>query len=57
MTSELFQVMAYQCGLKYEDLQIMTVGMVLDYIREYLEQHKPAKEKKRKAKQNDFDAF
>jgi hypothetical protein len=49
--------MAYQCGLKYEDLQIMTVGMVLDYIREYLEQHKPAKEKKRKAKQNDFDAF
>lgn len=60
ITTELFQVLAYQSGLKLDDLQLMTVGMVLDYIQEYIEMNDPKKEKKkrtRKATQNDFDAF
>jgi hypothetical protein len=54
----LFQVLAYASGLKLDDLQIMTVGMVLDYIQEYVDHHNPKKNKKpRKATQQDFDAF
>jgi hypothetical protein len=54
---EMFQVLAYQAGLRLEDLNLLTVGMVLDYIQEYIDQQKPTKEKKRKASQADFDAF
>jgi hypothetical protein len=43
--------------LQLEDLHLLTVGNVLDYIKEYIEQNKPQKAKKRKAKQVDFDAF
>jgi hypothetical protein len=50
-------VLAYQAGLQLEDLNILTVGMVLDYIEAYLEQQKPKKAKARKATQADFDAF
>jgi hypothetical protein len=53
----LFQVLAYQSGLKFEDLQLMTVGMVLDYIQEFIDYNNPKKVKKRKATQEDFDAF
>jgi hypothetical protein len=38
----------------------MTVGMILDYIQEYIDMNNPKKKKqrsKRKAKQQDFDAF
>jgi hypothetical protein len=37
----------------------MTVGMVLDYIQEYIDVNNPKKKtkKKRKATQQDFDAF
>ena len=50
-------VLAYQAGLRLDDLQIMTVGMVLDYLEEYIEHNKPKKKRKRKASQSDFDAF
>jgi hypothetical protein len=53
----MFQVLAYQAGLRLEDLQLLTVGMVLDYIQEYIEHQKPKKERKRRAAQADFDAF
>lgn len=53
----MFHVLAYKAGLRLEDLKLLTVGMVLDYIEEYIEQSKPNKEKKRKASQADFDAF
>lgn len=39
---------------------MMTVGMVLDYIQEYIDVNNPKKKKKirtRKATQQDFDAF
>jgi hypothetical protein len=54
----LFQVLAYQSGLRFDDLQLMTVGMVLDYIEEYIDHNNPkGKKKSRKATQQDFDAF
>jgi hypothetical protein len=54
----LFQVLAYQAGLRLEDLQLLTVGMVLDYIREFIEYRNPNKEPTiRKATQADFDSF
>jgi hypothetical protein len=53
----MFQVLAYQAGLHLDDLQILTVGMVLDYIKEFIDYNNPKKEKKRKATQADFDAF
>jgi hypothetical protein len=43
--------------LTIADLEIMEIGMCLDYIDEYIEYSKPAKERKRKATQADFDAF
>jgi hypothetical protein len=49
--------MAYKCHLTLNDLEIMTIGNVLDYIEEYLDQSKPANERKRKATQADFDSF
>lgn len=49
--------MCYRCELTIHDLEIMTIGMCLDYIEEYLEQQKPQKERKRKATQADFDSF
>jgi hypothetical protein len=35
----------------------MTVGMVLDFIQEFIDHNNPKKVKKRKATQEDFDAF
>ncbi|WP_222599342.1 hypothetical protein [Aquibacillus kalidii] len=49
--------MCKQCGIDYDDLEVMTIGMCLDYINEYIEQNKPEKEKTRRAKQSDFDSF
>jgi hypothetical protein len=57
MTTELFQVLSYQSGLRQDDLNVMTVGMVLDYIEEYIDHNNPKKTKKRKANQKDFDSF
>ena len=53
----MFQVLAYQAGLRLEDLNLLTVGMVLDYIQEYIDRQKPNKERKRRATQADFNAF
>jgi hypothetical protein len=35
----------------------MTIGMCLEYIEEWLEQQKPAKDRIVKASQADFDSF
>lgn len=54
----MYLVLCYRCQLTLADLELMTVGMCLDYIQEYLialkNQNKP---RKRKATQNDFDSF
>ncbi|GKV69857.1 hypothetical protein NCCP2716_23550 [Sporosarcina sp. NCCP-2716] len=39
-------------------MEIMTIGMCLDYADEYYEQHDPDKPKRaKKATQKDFDEF
>lgn len=53
----MFLVLCYQSNLTIHDLEIITVGMALDYIQEFVEFQKPSKEKKRKATQRDFDFF
>jgi hypothetical protein len=50
-------VLCYQCQLSQNDLEIMNIGMCLDYIEEYVEAQKPPKQKTRKASQKDFDSF
>jgi hypothetical protein len=49
--------LAYQAGLTLDDLHLLTVGMVLDYIQEFIDHQKPKKKKARKATQDDYDAF
>jgi hypothetical protein len=55
--TELYQVLCYRAKLTFLDLDIMTIGNCLDYIEEYYEQQKPAKERVVKASQAHFDSF
>jgi hypothetical protein len=50
-------VCCYKARLTLADLEIMEIGMCLDYIDEWIEQSKSADQKTRKASQNDFDSF
>ena len=50
-------VLCYKAQLTLADLEVLSIGMCLDYIEEYIEHSKPAKERKRKATQADFDSF
>jgi len=43
--------------LTNEDLEIMTIGMCLDYIEEYVDMGNPKKQRARNASQSDFDNF
>jgi len=38
-------------------MEIMTIGMCLDYIEEYVDMGNPKKSRNRKASQSDFDSF
>jgi len=49
--------LCYKTKLTLADLEIMDIGMCIDYIDEFIDQSDPKKERKRKATQNDFDAF
>lgn len=50
--------MVKKCGLTMDELEIMTIGMCLDYIDEYIDQQNGEKKPKvRKATQADFDLF
>lgn len=57
MTTERFMVLCYKCQLTLADLHLITVGMALDYIQEFVESSKQNKPRKRKATQADMDAF
>jgi hypothetical protein len=50
-------VCCYRAQLTLSDLEIIEIGMALDYVDEWIEQSKPAQQRKRKASQADFDAF
>jgi hypothetical protein len=43
--------------LAQADMEIMTIGMCLDYIQEFIDSQNPKKVRKRKATQDDFNAF
>jgi hypothetical protein len=58
MDTEKFMVLCYKCKLTLSDLELITVGMALDYIQEYVESLKENKKpRRRKATQADMDAF
>lgn len=44
-------------NLTTDDMEIMTVGMCLDYIGECIEMNDPKEQKTRQASQSDFDSF
>lgn len=49
--------MTKQVGLDYDDLEMMTIGMCLDFMDEYIDRKDPKRKKVRQAKQKDFDSF
>lgn len=50
-------VCCYKAQLTLADLEIMEIGMCLDYINVWIDQSTPSAQRKRKASQNDFDSF
>lgn len=57
MTTEMYLLLTRDAKLLSDDLETMTVGMVLDYVDYYFEIKHPKKDKAREASQNDFDSF
>lgn len=57
ITTETFLCLCRKAKLTHEDMEVMTVGMCLDYIEEYVDMSNPKKSKNRKATQSDFDSF
>lgn len=49
--------MVKSVSLTLDDMELMTIGMILDYIEEYIDQKNPKKKRTRKANQKDFDKF
>lgn len=50
--------MCKKVGLTLDEMELMTVGMCLDFIDEFIEQQNlNGKEKVRRATQEDFDNF
>lgn len=52
-------MLAYECKLTHDDLETMSIGMVLDHIDEFVEMKNPDKKQSsvRQATQSDFEAF
>ncbi len=59
MTTEFIMVRALERGLSLRDFDILTVGMIIDYIVEYdnLLSDEEDEEPVRMANQLDFDSF
>jgi spore germination protein YaaH len=57
ITTEAFLSLCRKAKLTHEDMEIMTIGMCLDYIEEYVDMNNPKKSSNRKATQSDFDSF
>lgn len=49
--------MVKQIGLSFDELELMTVGSVIDYAHTFIEQQNPESQNVRKANQSDFDSF
>jgi len=48
ISTETYLVLCHECKLSHDDLETMTIGMVLDYIDEYIDTHNPDKKKNEK---------
>lgn len=46
INTETYLVLCHECKLSHDDLETMTIGMVLDYIDEYIDTHSPEGKKK-----------
>lgn len=57
LTTESFAFVCKQVGLTMDDLEIMDIGDILDYIETYIEEKSLSKKDIRKATQADFDSF
>lgn len=49
--------MVKQIGLSFDELELMTVGSVIDYAHTYVEEQNPESQNVRKATQADFESF
>ncbi|MBZ5968966.1 hypothetical protein [Leuconostoc gasicomitatum] len=56
---ESYLYVAKKAGLSFEEMQMMDIGQVMDYITEYVNSETPdnKKDKKVKANQDMFDSF
>jgi hypothetical protein len=57
ISTEFYQVLCYRAGLTIHDFEIMTIGMCLDYVQEFIDHNNSKGSRKRKATQKDFDSF
>lgn len=57
LSPELLMVAATSRGLLISDFEEMTIGMILDYVIFYDEQHRDKKDEPKEATQADIDAF
>lgn len=57
MTTELFLSLCRKSKLTLDDMEVMTIGMCLDYMQECVDINNPKKSRNRKATQSDFDSF
>lgn len=58
--TDSFLYVAKKVGLSFDELSMMDVGQVMDFIIEYSNSEEKAKENKKtikKANQSDFDSF
>lgn len=57
MTTPLFLLRCLEVGLSIRDLDLLTIGMVIDIWTEHINDSVKSKENARKATQEDFDRF
>jgi len=57
MTTPLFLLRCLEVGLSIRDLELLTIGMVIDIWTEHINDSVKSGENARKATQEDFDRF
>lgn len=54
---ESFLYVCKEIGISFEEMEVMDIGMCLDFIQEWVDAKRPENEKTRNATQSDFDNF
>jgi hypothetical protein len=57
MTTPLFLLRCLEVGLSIRDLDLLTIGMVIDIWTEHINDSVKSNDNSRKATQEDFDRF